>query len=256
MPSGFASWRVLLIVELFDHVVLRPVDVEIQAIVDVVDMGGSEAFFVLVLLSSVAQADQRAVGRGVPGARMIQRAGQTNFRYQAAVVPKSPAIDVMVATQVINVPQRQLLAVGPPVSAFVRQSGGFFVQHNHEPALLLSVGIKRLTPQTAGYAVFAGENLFHLLGNAPSKIRGSGLAAIVRDENLRQAGILQHRAVAKADVRQHHTSARMDRPFELPAFPLNRLRRLARRRLLCSLALPCSSREERNSFVSRANESG
>ena len=142
------------------------------------------------------------------------------------------------------------------MSAFVRQSGGFLVQHNHEPAFLLPIGIKRLTPQTAGHAVFAGENLFHLLGNAPSKIRGSGLAAIVRDENLRQAGILQHRAVAKADVCQHHTSARMDRPFELPAFPLNRLRRLAGRRLLGSLTLPCSSREERNRFGSRANESG
>src|SRR5437773_10357868 len=99
MSSGFASRRVLPVVELFDHVVLGPVDVEIQAIVDVVDMGGSEDFFVRVLLSSVAQADQRAVGRGVAGARVVQRTGQTNVRYEATVVPKSPAVDVMVATQ-------------------------------------------------------------------------------------------------------------------------------------------------------------
>ena len=55
MPTRVASRRVLLVVELLDDVVLRPIDVEVQAIVDVVDMGGSENFFALVAFSLAAR---------------------------------------------------------------------------------------------------------------------------------------------------------------------------------------------------------
>src|SRR5262249_51212766 len=147
---------------------------------NVVYMGRSEDF-----LPFAGLADQRAVRRGIAPTGVVQRAGQANFRHQATVVTKSPAVDVMVSSEVVNVPQGQLLAVSPPVPSFVRQPGAFLVQHDHGLAFVLPVGIERLTAQTAGNTVFAGHELLHLLSDARAKIRGSWLAAIVGHEDFR-----------------------------------------------------------------------
>ncbi len=93
------------------------------------------------------------------------------------------------------------------------------MQHDHALAFLLALGIERLAARRAGDAVLAGDQLLQALTDAANEILRARLAPIVGDEDLRQAGVLEHGAAPKGHVGEDQALARADRPVKAPAFP-------------------------------------
>jgi serine/threonine-protein kinase len=205
-----AARLVLPVVELLDRVVVGAVDVEVEAVVDVVDVRRGE---------QPALAHQRAVRRRPPLAGVLERAGQADLRRQAAVVAEVPAADVVVAAQVVGAPQHQRLAVGPPEVADVGQAGRLLVHHHHALALGLALGVPGQAADRRRHAVLAGDQFDQARADAAAEVVRARRAAVVRHEDLGQAGVLQDRAAAEGDVFEDQPVARVDRPAELPAFP-------------------------------------
>src|SRR5262249_18013445 len=160
----------------------------------------------------LALADQRAVRGSLAGPRMLQRARQADLRHQTAIVAEAPAGDVVVAVQVIGTPQHEHFAVGSPQVADVRKAARLLMKHHDALALCFTPAIERLAAERSRNAVLAGNQLDEPVADAVAKIVWPWLPLVVGDEDLRQAGILQHRSAAKRDIFEDQPVAQVDAP--------------------------------------------
>src|SRR5262245_5193311 len=208
--AGTAARLVLAVVELLDHVAVSAVDVEVEAIIDVVDVRWGE---------EPVLTHQRAERRRLAGAGVLQRPGQADLRRQLAVLAEVPAADVAVAVQVVGAPQHQRLAVGAAEVAEVGEAGGLLVHHDDAAALGLALGVVGQAGARGGDAVLAGEQLDQALADAVAEVLRARRASVVRHEDLGHAGVLEDGAAGVVDVLEDQAVARVDRPGELPALP-------------------------------------